>query len=326
MTTETRIDNAFRASIRSVTDEVQIGLLRDALARGDVEAALEAIDLEPAAFEPLRNILVQTYADAGAQATEGLRGVRWNSASPRAEDYARNRIGTEITRITDDSLVAIRNHIADGYAFGRTPNRMALDLVGRIGPSGRREGGVVGLSSQQERWVSGGTDPATGRYIPGMRGKLQDIPDWPSIKTMTRRDRRFDAVIRRAYEQGKPLTQSQIDNVLTAYSNRLLLSRGRTIAVTERGAAINQGRVDAYKNAADKYGLPYSAIVKTWVHTGRAVFDRPTHQQANGQTVQGADTPFIIGGIAMQHPHDPFAPPGEKINCRCEIKLRLGNG
>ena len=308
MTTETRIANAFSASIRSVTDEVTIGLLRDALARGDVQGALEVIDLEPAAFEPLRNIIVQTYADAGAQATEGLRGVRWNSASPRAEDYARNRIGTEITRITDDSLQAIRNHIADGYAFGRTPNRMALDLVGRIGPSGRREGGVVGLSSQQEAWVR------------NMRTALENDP--ASALRFTRRDRRFDSLLRRS----ERLTPEQIDNVLTAYSNRLLLSRGRTIAVTERGAAINQGRVDAYKNAADKYGLPYSAIVKTWVHTGRAVFDRPTHQQANGQTVQGADTPFVIGRIAMQHPQDPFAPPGEVVNCRCEIKLRLGNG
>ena len=308
MTTENRIANAFRASIRLVTDEVTIGLLRDALARGDVQGALEVIDLEPAAFEPLRNILVQTYADAGAQATEGLRGVRWNSASPRAEDYARNRIGTEITRITDDSLQAIRNHIADGYAFGRTPNRMALDLVGRIGPSGRREGGVVGLSAQQEAWVR------------NMRTALENDP--ASALRFTRRDRRFDSLLRRS----ERLTQDQIDRILTAYSNRLLLSRGRTIAVTERGAAINQGRVDAYKNAADKYGLPYSAIIKTWVHTGRAVFDRPTHQQANSQTVQGADTPFIVGGIAMQHPHDPFAPPGETVNCRCEVKLRLGNG
>ena len=308
MTTETRIANAFRTSIRSVTDEVTIGLLRDALARGDIEGALEVIDLEPAAFEPLRNILVQTYADAGAQATEGLRGVRWNSASPRAEDYARNRIGTEITRITDDSLQAIRNHIADGYAFGRTPNRMALDLVGRIGPSGRREGGLIGLSRPQEQWVK------------NMREALELKPE--SALRFTRRDRRFDSLLK----SGKPLTAAQIDNILTSYKNRLLLSRAKSIAVTERGAAINNGRMDAYKNAADKYGLPYSAIVKEWVHTGRAVFDRPAHQRANGQVVQGADTPFIIGGISMQHPHDPFAPPGEKVNCRCEVKLRLGNG
>ena len=308
MTTETRIDNAFRASIRSVTDEVQIGLLRDALARGDVQGALEAIDLEPAAFEPLRNILVQTYADAGAQATEGLKGVRWNSASPRAEDYARNRIGTEITRITDDSLVAIRNHIADGYAFGRTPNRMALDLVGRIGANGRREGGIVGLSAQQEQWVR------------NMRRALETDPR--EALRFTRRDRRFDSLLRRS----ERLTQDQIDRILTAYSNRLLLSRGRTIAVTERGAAINQGRVDAYKAAADKYGLPYSAIVKTWLHTGRAVFDRPAHQDANEVSVQGVDTPFNIGGLQIQYPHDPFAPPGETVNCRCEVKLRLGNG
>ena len=305
MTTETRIDNAFRASIRSVTDEVQIGLLRDALARGDVEAALEAIDLEPAAFEPLRNILVQTYADAGAQATEGLRGVRWNSASPRAEQYARNVVGTRITGITDDAVVAVRNSIADGYAFGRTPNRMALDLVGSIGANGRREGGIVGLSAQQEQWVR------------NMRRALETDPR--EALRFTRRDRRFDSLLRRS----ERLTQAQIDNIIRSYSNRLLLSRGRTIAVTERGAAINQGRVDAYKNAADKYGLPYSAIRKQWLHTGRAAFDRPTHEAANRQIVQGADTPFIVGGIALQHPHDPFAPASETVNCRCEVKLWL---
>ena len=323
MTTETRIANAFRQSIRTVTDEVTIGLLRDALASGDINAALEVIDLEPAAFEPLRNILIQTYADAGAQATTNLRGVRWNSASPRAEEYARNHIGTMIQGVTDDSIAAIRNNIADGYAFGRSPNRIALDLVGRIGPTGRREGGVIGLSTQMERLVHGGRNPVTGALEGGMRGKLQGVPDWPSIRSMTRRDRRFDSLIRRASDQGIALTQAQIDRIIAAYSNRLLLTRGRTIAVTERGSAINQGRVDAYKNAADKYGLPYSAIRKRWVHTGRAVFDRPTHQAANGQTVQGADTPFIVGGISMQHPHDPFAPPGEKINCRCEVELWL---
>ena len=303
MTTETRIDNAFRASIRSVTDEVQIGLLRDALARGDVEAALEAIDLEPAAFEPLRNILVQTYADAGSTATEGLRGVRWNSASPRAEEYARNRIGREITRINDDSLTAIRNHIADGYAFGRTPNRMALDLVGRIGPSGRREGGVVGLSAQQEAWVR------------NMRNALENDP--ASALRFTRRDRRFDSLLRR----GGPLTQAQIDRILTAYSNRLLLSRGRTIAVTERGAAINQGRVDAYAAAIEKYGLGPDAVIKEWQHTNRAVFDRPTHMDANKQRVRGLYTPFNVSGLSCQFPHDPSLPPSESVNCLCEVKL-----
>ena len=305
MTTETRIDNAFRASIRSVTDEVTVGLLRDALARGDIEGALEAIDLEPAAFEPLRNILIQTYADAGAQATEGLRGVRWNSASPRAEDYARNRIGNEITRITDDSLTAIRNSIADGYAFGRTPNRMALDLVGRIGANGRREGGIVGLSAQQEQWVR------------NMRRALETNPK--EALRFTRRDRRFDSLLRRS----ERLTQDQIDNVLTAYSNRLLLSRGRTIAVTERGAAINQGRVDAYANALEKYGMGEDRIEKTWVYTNRSREPRVNHVAANKQKVMGLRTPFIIGGELLQYPHDPNANVRHVANCTCEVKLRI---
>lgn len=305
MTTETRIDNAFRASIRSVTDEVQIGLLSDALARGDVEAALEAIDLEPAAFEPLRNILVQTYADAGADASAGLRGVRWNSASPRAEQYARNVVGTRITGITDDAVVAVRNSIADGYAFGRTPNRMALDLVGSIGANGRREGGIVGLSAQQEQWVR------------NMRRALETDPR--EALRFTRRDRRFDSLLRRS----ESLTQAQIDNIIRSYSNRLLLSRGRTIAVTERGSAINQGRVDAYANAVEKYGMSEDRIEKTWVYTNRSREPRVNHVAANKQKVMGLRTPFVIGGELLQYPHDPSASARHVANCTCEVKLRI---
>ena len=305
MTTETRIANAFRASIRSVTDEVTIGLLRDALARGDVQGALEVIDLEPAAFEPLRNILVQTYADAGADAAASIKGVRWNSASPRAEAYARDVIGTRITGITDDAVVAVRNSIADGYAFGRTPNRMALDLVGRIGANGRREGGIVGLSAQQEQWVR------------NMRRALETDPR--EALRFTRRDRRFDSLLRRS----ERLTQSQIDNIIRSYSNRLLLSRGRTIAVTERGAAINQGRVDAYANALEKYSMGEDRIEKTWVYTNRSREPRVNHVAANKQKVMGLRTPFIIGGELLQYPHDPNASVRHVANCTCEIKLRI---
>lgn len=305
MTTQSSIERAFRNGVRSVTDDVQITLLRDALDRGAVQDALEVIDIEPAMFDDLRRQLVQTYADAGAESTARLRGVRWNSASPRAEDYARNQVGGRITLITDDMRVAVRNTIADGYAFGRSPNRMALDLVGRIGPSGRREGGIVGLADNQAAWIR------------NMRTALETDPE--AALRFSKRDRRFDRLLR----SGKPLTAAQIDNITRSYSNRLLLSRGRTIAITERGLAINQGRIDSYKNAADKYGISHDRIVKTWVYTGRSTKERPTHVAANRQSVVGIDTPFDIGGTQMLYPHDPAAPASETVNCSCEIRLGL---
>ncbi len=302
MTTEAAIERAFRAGVRQVTDEVQIGLLRDALDRRDVAGALEVIDLDPAAFDQLRTRLVETYAQSGAESTASMRGVRWNSANPRAEEYARSGVGTRITYITQDSLAAVRNTIADGYAFGRTPRRIALDIVGRVGANGVRQGGVVGLSQQQAGWID------------NMRRTLADNPE--AALRYGLRDRRFDRLLR----SGARLTQDQTDNIIRGYSNKLLLSRGKTIARTERGLAINEGRMEGYRQAADKYGVPHSTIKKTWVYTGRSTKERPEHRAANKEVVYGIDTPFSTG---LRYPHDPFGLPGQTINCMCEIKLSL---
>lgn len=305
MPTQAEIQKAYLQGVRSVTDEVTIGILEDALQSGDIGAALEVIDLEPAAFDNLRTLLVQTYADAGVTETAKLDGVRWNSANPRVEQYAREDIGGKITLITNDSILAVREVIGDGYAFGRSPRRMALDIVGRVSANGVRTGGIVGLNQQQAQWVI------------NMRRVLETNPQ--QALRYTRRDRRFDRLLRK----GEPLTQTQIDNIIRTYSNRLLETRGLTIAITERGAAQNAGKIEAYKQAADKYGIGYDRIVKQWVYTNRAKEPRTDHIAMNGAIVKGADTPFYVNGIPMAHPHDPFAPPGEVINCRCQVKLWL---
>lgn len=305
MATQSAIQAAFNKGVRDIRDNVAAALLLDALQDGDVQRALEAIDIEPAAFDELRGLLIQTYADAGAQATTALRGVRWNSASPRSELYARTQVGDKITVITEDMKAAVRETVADGYAFGRTPDRIARDLVGRIGTTGRREGGIVGLNEPQARWVA------------NMRRALQNDP--ASALRYTRRDRRFDRLLR----SGKPLSEIQIENILRAYSNRLLMTRGRTIAVTERGQAINAGRVEAYAQAADKYGVGYDTIIKEWVYTNRSREPRVNHVIMNKETVQGLDTPFDVGGVFLQFPHDPTALPEHTVNCSCLVRMRF---
>lgn len=305
MTTAAIIDAAFRRGVRNVKDDVVAALLLDALREGNVERALEAIDIEPAAFEDLRRELVQTYADAGAQAAAPLRGVRWNSANPRVEAYARTQVGGMITNMTEDMRVAVRSTVADGYAFGRSPERIARDLVGRVGPTGRREGGVVGLSQQNAAWVA------------NMRFALENDP--ASALRYTRRDKRFDRLLR----SGRPLSEAQVENILRSYTNKLLLSRGKTIAVTERGKAINSGRSEAFRQAADKYGVGYDTIIKEWVYTNRSREPRVNHVIMNKETVQGLDTPFDVGGVLMMHPHDPAALPEHTVNCSCLVRMRF---
>ena len=310
MASESAITKAFRNGVNLIADDANVGALRDAIRRGDYAAALTAVDIEDAAFDELRGLLVQTYAEGAVSEITGMAyrdRPRWNSASPRAEDYARNVIGGHITRITEDSRAAVRATMGDGIAFGRSTDRIARDIIGRR-EGAHRVGGVVGLNEQQAAWVA------------NMRRKLQDDP--MAALNNGRRDRRFDGIIRKAAD-GKPLTADQIDRITRAYSDRLLMSRGRTIARTERGAAINAGRQEAWMQAADKGGLDYGAIWKEWRHSSRQMEPRLSHIAANGTRVQGLNATFNIGGYSCLHPHDPALPASEVVNCGCQCRYGI---
>lgn len=287
-----------------------MSVLKDALRRGDIASAMDAVNIDEAAWDELRVLLVQTYAEGGVSEVSGMAlrdRPRWNSASPRAEEYARNVIGGHITRITEDARDAVRWTIGDSVAFGRSVDRTALDIVGRIGPNGRT-GGIVGLNRQQAEWVA------------NMRRWLASDP--ARALDYSKRDKRFDKLIRGAVD-GKPLTAAQIDRITARYSDNLLRVRGLTIARTERGSAINAGRYEAWMQAADRAGLPYQAIWKEWRHSSRMMEPRLSHIAANGDRVQGLETPFNIGGVMAQYPHHHELPASEVINCGCTVRMGI---
>jgi GNAT superfamily N-acetyltransferase len=59
------------------------------------------------------------------------------------------------------------------------------------------------------------------------------------------------------------------------------------------------------------------AVRKRWLATDDER-TRPTHREAEGQTVHIAE-PFRVGGHPLRFPHDPAGPVGETINCRCTM-------
>lgn len=313
MATEDQISKAFRSGVSLITDQANVSAINDAIRRGDYQAVMDAVDITDSAWDELRNLLVQTYAEGGVSEISGMAyrdRPRWNSATPETERYARDVIGQHISRIAEDSRQAVRNTVADGLAFGRSVNRIALDIVGRREGT-RRVGGVVGLNQQQAQWVS------------NMRQWLATDP--AMALGYSRRDRRFDAVIRAAIASGRQLTAAQIDRITAAYSDRLLLLRGQTIARTERQSATNAGRQEAWRQAAERLGLPLDAVKKTWLHSTRKMEPRPFHLEAGRTklTVQGLNTPFDIGGYSCLYPHDPTLPASEVVNCSCSVKYSI---
>jgi hypothetical protein len=317
---EPRIRNAFLTAMQDIRNRAQMGQLRDALRSGDINAAVNALNIDPAAYARLQAIILEVYSQSGSLTIQsntwiypdGTRAVvRYNSLSPLAETYARNLSARLVVGLSTEAQAVARDVIADGYALGRPLDRIARDLVGRIGANGRRTGGVVGLDPQQMQWVRNlreylSTDPSRAL---GMKLNPRDL-----------------AFIRRIIAESRTLTQSQIDALLRRYENNQLMVRGLRIARTETIGAIEQGKFDAWRQGLEKTGVPEQFLIRTWRHTGRSMIDRVQHMFISGTQVRGLSEPFIMpDGAALRYPHDTElgAGPHQIINCMCRADYKL---
>lgn len=90
--------------------------------------------------------------------------------------------------------------------------------------------------------------------------------------------------------------------------------RADTIARTETNAAYVQGDMAGGRALGND-----GPVEKVWV----AVLDnrtRESHADASDQCVP-FDESFEVGGVSMDSPLDPSAPPEEVVNCRCYVEL-----
>jgi hypothetical protein len=308
-----KLVKSFLNGTSDIADNARLAEIERAMQFGP-EEVIRIMNIDATAFNEFRAELLQVYGNSGIDTIaggtwrypNGARAVvRWNTLSPRVEAYARERIGGLIQNITEETIGNVRNTIADGYALGRSRNRIATDLIGRL-QDGKRIGGVIGISEQQRQWVG------------NMRAVLMSDP----IKALdyTKRDMRFDTVIKKAAKDGKPLSLAQIDRITAQYSDKLLKSRGLTIARTEAAKAVEEGKYEAWKQALEKTGIPEQFVIRTWNHRGRGVKDRPSHVAMNGTSIRGLTFPFVLNdGTAMLTPHDTTYGAGANniINCDC---------
>lgn len=252
---------------------------------------------------------------------------RFDMTNPRAENLIRTEAAARVAGYVEEQIETARRVIADGYQRGEGPDAIATTIAGRVNPiSGRREGGIIGLS-----------DPQVG-YVESMRARLlSGDPDemvkvlgsfgkdgkWKPGTGMTLRDRRFDRSIMKAIRDvaaGKPnpLTRDRIDEMTAKYADRLLSRRAEDIARTETAQGVEMARAEATRQALDKAGLPGEAATKAWYHQGGIEHARDQHLVMHGRTVTGIDTHFVLpDGTLMLHPHDPAGGVKHNANCRC---------
>ncbi|MNE30168.1 Phage Mu protein F like protein [compost metagenome] len=258
-----------------------------------------------------------TYLDAGKATAENLPTrlavVRFGGRNLRAEAWLRDRAVSFVTRILEDQRAAIRDVLVAGMAAGTGPKALTVRIVGRISRiSGKREGGILGLSSPQARSVASAQAELTSADPALLRHYL----------TRTRRDRRFDRSITKALREGRAVPADIASKAITAYERRLLALRAETIARTEAMTALHGAQQEALQQAVDSGALQANQVRRVWRSAGdRRV--RHTHQAMNGDSA-GLHEVFVSpSGAALRFPGDPLAPVGEVVNCRCWCEPRI---
>jgi len=318
------VRSEFVAAMRQVQSQADMTALEAAIARGDVDAAFRALRFDAAdlfrtdtaitaALSAGGNYQMGAFQHATRRAPVGSRVVQsFGGRNARAERIALDLGSRLVTEVIDDTRVLIAQTIRTGLEAGAGPRRTALDIGGRM-VNGTRQGGLVGLHSKQ------------AGYVQSMRGELSDPASMANYFTRTRRDKRFDGIVRRAMADGKSVGQADIDRIAGRYSDRLLALRGETIARTETLKALNAGRQEALDQLIENPNNDVRAedVVRAWDSTGDAR-TRETHAGADGQVVGQGDA-FMVGGFQMMYPGDTSmgAPAGETVNCRCYMEPRI---
>ena len=298
------IEQQYSLFVASTVSAVTVTSVIAAIEAGNVDA----IPITSASLTGVNESVRATYLRGGQFEAPAAR-IQFDIRNTRAEAWLREQSSDLITRVSESQREATRIVMQAGMAQGRNPRQTALDIVGRVGATGRRSGGIVGLSAPQAEYVtSARAELSTGN---------------PRYFTRTRRDRRFDAMIRKAFDSGKPIPAADVDRIVGRYADRLLFTRGEAIARTEATAALNAAREEAMMQSVEAGNIHRDLITRYWDSAGDAR-TRPAHAAMDGQS-RPAGQPFQSPtGVLMMHPGDSSMGAGAEdvANCRCFERIR----
>lgn len=338
---EPSVRKAFRDSIANIKSDVQMAILIRAIENGDIPAALTAIGLDESYFRPLDDALRAAHLAGGdftieqAKRTARRQGATvtgaFNARNQRAEAILRFHSSGRVVAITETTREGLRVALRDALERGAAPRTVALDLVGRVSPSGVRQGGIVGLDPSKAQLVNDMRNALSPRngigYIENAQGQLVKKfwigADGNLQSTYSIRDRRFDSAIKRAIQNGQPIPQTQIRKMTDRYTGRLQRLRGEAIARTEIQASVMAAQDEGVQQVIDSGQIESENVAGVW-DASRDMFTRDDHRAANGQRRSHGE-PFDVGGYMMMRPLDGSlgAPAAQIVNCRCIKRIDM---
>ena len=195
--------------------------------------------------------------------------------------------------------MAVINQFFDGWADNVSPERMEGVMEDYL-PKAANLGGNRALADL-------GIKIAFNLKNPGIMKEIQNrgVKITGGISQTTLNN--FRDTFYRGYMK-KGMSPYDLKKQIKGMFEETYKNRAMTIARTETGVAQMTVQQETYvRNGIQK---------KRWLSL---VDDRtrPSHIVADGQT-RKIDEPFDVGGAAMMHPLDGYAPAREVINCRCD--------
>lgn len=320
---EPELRKAFVEAVADLRSNIDFTLAIERLERKDVAGALAALHLTTAAFRPLERAIANAFEGGGIATVAampklrdpsgGKMVLRFDVRNVSAENWLRTHSSKFAEDITKDMQRSIAEALEEGLSQGLNPKQSITRIAGPLNRvTGKREGGIVGLSHNQAEYVSA----ARKELLSGDPALLKNY------MTRIRRDKRFDRTISKAIREGKPISAEIAGKAATSYSNKLLALRAETIARTETAGALGQAQKEAYAQAIETGAVRDDQIEKVW-HTANDGKVRDTHSAMDGQRVPRSGRFVSPSGATLDYPCDPSAPVEEIANCRCWCQYRV---
>ena len=308
---EPDVARAFEDAIQAARRQVDMAALIDALDRGDLGAAIRLLQLPQGVLFPLDEAVRQAYIEGGRMVAVAAPSalIGFNGGTPRAVAWLAEVSSTQIQGIWDDTLEAVRSALVAGREQGMGSRSIARMIVGtRRGA--QRVGGILGLTTQQ-------ADSIMSARAKLASGDPAQMREYFALKL---RDRRYDAQIKKAIADGKPITGAQLDKILDAHKSKALAYRGKVIAKNETFQSLEAGRREAIAQALENPDVEGAS--KRWQHN-LSQEPRLDHVAMSGTVVDFAADFVFPDGTRMQHAHDPAGGAEHNLGCRCITVYRI---
>lgn len=304
-----KIQRELQELFGAMLDRVPAGQLQRLLENHDIDGVLSLLRGAEDDFGPFLDRVDDVIRASGNETVSMIPAAaminpkfRFDMFSERTSEFIRGYRFNLIRDLTEETLDAVRQSILSSQQTGLNPIATA-----------RRFRSSLGLTSRQEQ------------AIRNYQRALEDMDSTALNRAL--RDKRFDRTVLRSIKDRKPLTRSQINQMVERYRQKSLKSRAETIARTEALRATSVGNRAAISQMINAGAIDPFRVRRQWVR----VYDSKT-RDAHQTVVELNPDGITLDGVyqtelgPLAYPRDPAGSAANTINCRCSERYFVVEG